>query len=88
MLFSAVVDADFLDTEAFFDAEKTARRGTYPDIRDLSAPFFRYLERLQSEADKTPVNSCRAVVLRQCVERAFRPPGLFSLTVPTGGGKT
>ncbi|CAI8970425.1 CRISPR-associated helicase/endonuclease Cas3 [Methylocaldum szegediense] len=92
MLFSCLVDADFLDTEEFMEEDKAKRRGGYPEIPELLACFDRYMkdmaERLAEKGPLTPVNRLRTDTLRQCRERAGEPPGLFSLTVPTGGGKT
>ncbi len=90
MLFSCLVDADFLDTEAYMAPVKTARRRTHPTIDELLARFTAYMEKLHAQAPATAVNALRARVLAQCIERAGqdRGNGLFSLTVPTGGGKT
>lgn len=93
MLFSALVDADFLDTEAFMDGGKA-------EARDGFAPLAHYLQRLDAHLEAKaagvtasgragdPVMRARADVLRQCREKAALPPGVFSLAVPTGGGKT
>jgi CRISPR-associated endonuclease/helicase Cas3 len=88
MLFSCLVDGDFLDTENFMDGEKAQSRGTFSSIEELLGKFDEHMTKLTSEAKPTPVNRVRAEVLRQCRERASGTPGLFSLTVPTGGGKT
>ncbi|HYE36743.1 CRISPR-associated helicase Cas3' [Methylocaldum sp.] len=92
MLFSCLVDADFLDTEAFMDEGKAERRGDYPEIPALLECFNRHMDemanRLAEKGPLTPVNQLRTDILRQCRERAAESPGLFSLTVPTGGGKT
>ena len=88
MLFSCVVDADFLDTEDFFEPEKAARRSGYPALSELLAPFSAYMADKQAEARDTVVNRIRAGILTRCIEKAKTPPGVFSLTVPTGGGKT
>ena len=88
MLFSCVVDADFLDTEEFFEPEKAARRIGYPALSELLAPFSAYMSAKQAKAQDTRVNRIRAAILARCIEKAKDPPGIFSLTVPTGGGKT
>lgn len=88
MLFSCLVDADFLDTEAFMDGDKAAARSGYLDIADLVDRFDKHMAALAANANNTLVNTIRANILRQCLKRAALPPGLFSLTVPTGGGKT
>ncbi len=86
ILFSCLVDADFLDTENFFEPERTALRSDYPAVSELLAPFSAYMQ--GKARDNTVVNRIRALVLARCIEKATNPPGIFSLTVPTGGGKT
>ncbi len=88
MLFSCLVDADFLDTEAFMDQGKTTQRQGYPDLAMLKPSFDSAIRQLADKADDTLVNRIRAHVLERCRQQATQPPGLFSLTVPTGGGKT
>ncbi len=88
MLFSCLVDADFLDTESYMDADKSKRRNDWPDVQDLLQQFDRFMAEKIRAAAPTPVNQLRADILRQCREKAQETPGLFSLTVPTGGGKT
>lgn len=88
MLFSCLVDADFLDTEAFMDADKAGQRSDTLTLSDLLPRFNAYMEEQFSHAPSTHVNRIRAEVLRQCRDKAHEAPGLFSLTVPTGGGKT
>lgn len=88
MLFSCLVDADYLDTERFMEADKTLQRGTYPNVIKFAEKFFEDLENLERNAPKTPVNAIRAEIRQACERAAELPQGLFSLTVPTGGGKT
>ena len=88
MLFSCLVDGDFLDTEKFMDGEKAQSRETFSSMEVLLGKFDEHMTKLTAEARPTPVNRVRAEVLHQCRERASDTPGLFSLTVPTGGGKT
>ena len=85
MLFSCLVDADFLDTEAFM-AETAPQRGGYDSLEVL-------LERLNTHTapwfpGKTELNRNRCAILSACQEKAALPRGIYSLTVPTGGGKT
>ena len=87
MLFSCLVDADFLDTERFLDPERSARRPRWP--ADILERMEKALERyVRTLPERAPVDRVRAEVREQCLEAAAQPPGLFSLTVPTGGGKT
>ena len=88
MLFSCLIDADFLDTEAHFDAGKPARREGFPTLGQMQVAFDAHMARTATAAEATPVNTLRADVLRQCREKADLTSGFFSLTVPTGGGKT
>lgn len=90
MLFSCLVDADFLDTENYMDPDKTGSRNGYQEIESLLARFSDHMQRLNAEASASKVNEVRGNVFRQCIERAEedRGNGLYSLTVPTGGGKT
>lgn len=88
MLFSCVVDADFLDTEAFVQPETTLLRAGYRDIAHLEEAFDRYMEQKMQTAPQTPTNHIRRDILRQCREKASFTPAIFTLTVPTGGGKT
>ncbi len=88
MLFSCLVDADFLDTEAFMQPERPGVRRGFPCVQELLPVFDRYMARLAAKAAPTAVNRIRGEVLARCRSQATQPPGLFSLTVPTGGGKT
>ena len=86
MLFSCLVDADFLDTERALSKEEKPR-----GIGD-SMPAL--LEKLQAhvakwlEKPKSDLCALRNEVLRRCLRGSEDPQGLYSLTVPTGGGKT
>ena len=88
MVYSCLVDADFLDTEAFIDAEKSSWRQGYPSLEALSEKLNSAIDRLMDGSPQTPINKHRADILKQCLNAAEEDPGLFSLTVPTGGGKT
>lgn len=88
LLFSCVVDADFLDTEDFFEPAKAAARGNYSQLADLMPRFVDYMQEKQVAAAETKVNLARAAVLSQCIAKAAQAPGIYTLTVPTGGGKT
>jgi len=88
MLFSCLVDADFLDTEDFMNQDQPKDRGGYPTLVELKPLFDSHMQKMVSEATNTPVNAARQEVLAACKDAAKQEPGLFSLTVPTGGGKT
>lgn len=87
MLHSALVDADCLDTERFYDAARHALRDRDGDL----APLWEALSSDQEclmDGVTGAVNAARAEVYHACVAAADKPPGVFRLTVPTGGGKT
>ncbi|MBU1044209.1 MAG: CRISPR-associated helicase Cas3' [Candidatus Omnitrophica bacterium] len=88
MLFSCLVDADFLDTESFMTPENAKKRGIYPRLKELLSRFDKYMEQKEKNADTTAMNKARAEILKICRVKALSTPGFFSLTVPTGGGKT
>ncbi|MBA4356114.1 MAG: CRISPR-associated endonuclease Cas3'', partial [Desulfovibrio sp.] len=85
MLFSCLVDADRLDAESVGDTDRAALRGAYPALAELADRLDRHLAKFSAD---TPVRRIRAEVLASCRAAAELFPGLFSLTVPTGGGKT
>lgn len=88
MLYSCLVDADSLDTEGFADPVASSARGRYESFETLSQEFDEYMGALLSGAEDTPINKYRREICEQCREKASLPPQMFSLTVPTGGGKT
>ncbi len=88
MLFSCLVDADFMDTERFMNPEQAATRPRFPKdvLEKMDKALTRYVESFDPE--DTLINRARAEVRKDCIRAAGESPGLFSLTVPTGGGKT
>jgi CRISPR-associated endonuclease/helicase Cas3 len=89
MLFSCVVDADFLDTEAFMNRDKASLRNqSSPKLSELLKHFDAFMDQLCTEAEPSQVNEIRAEVLAQCRVAADKEPAVYALSVPTGGGKT
>ena len=101
MLYSCLVDADYLDTEAFYSSleNKASERGGYPDLNALQHNFNQFIndfrrriaqapEKTEAEKRNAALNRLRSEILDHAVEQAVQPQGLFTLTVPTGGGKT
>ncbi|CAO3424282.1 CRISPR-associated helicase Cas3 [Azospirillum endophyticum] len=88
MLFSCLVDADRLETERFYAdlLDEPVERGCTLTVTDLRDRLNAHLA--QFEGRTSAVDSLRAEVLTAVRARADDEPGLFSLTVPTGGGKT
>lgn len=85
MLFSCLVDADFLDTEAFMK-DCPLRAMPQADMRLLLDKLNARLARFPAPSDELGFK--RQSILEDCVRAAEKPRGLFKLTVPTGGGKT
>lgn len=88
MLFSCLTDGDFLDTEKHMAPGKAVLRPAESDLSDLAQNLESHINQLQHQAESTRVNVLRAHILSECRQAALHQPGLFSLTVPTGGGKT
>ena len=89
MLFSCLVDADYLDTEAYMDNEKSGWRSKYPSFDLLDKRFWKNFNTLRKKSiPESIVNQKREIVLGDCLEQSSKSSGIFSLTVPTGGGKT
>ncbi|TAL31744.1 MAG: CRISPR-associated endonuclease Cas3'' [Spirochaetes bacterium] len=88
MLFSCLVDADYLDTEAFMKPERAELRGKYPTLKELKHRFDSFMDNKRREAKDNSINWERNAILQSCREKAKIEPGIFSLNVPTGGGKT
>lgn len=84
MLFSALTDADWLDTEAYFmnrplSLKTTAIKNLLQKLNTYIAPWW---------DAKKEINLRRCQILKSAIEHGDDRPGLFSMTVPTGGGKT
>lgn len=94
LLFSCLVDADFLDTEAHFNGFTAGkcRRSSGPTLDPLSAldGLDRYMREQIRPADQpsSPVRSARDTLWQACIASAAAPTGCFTLTAPTGSGKT
>lgn len=88
LLFSALVDADFLDTEAHFQPDHSAARGSAVTIDTLWERFEAYHRTHPPLQPGSAVNQVRREVYAACLKAASNDAGMFRLTVPTGGGKT
>ena len=94
MLFSALVDADFIETEAWFEMDENRKRR----YRESGLPLEpakalgwlqSYLHELtQKPSSSSSIQKLRTDLLNACLEAASSSPGLFTLTAPTGSGKT
>lgn len=91
MIFSCLVDADFIDTDKFYRRldGKSFLRGRSPQLSELKLRFDESLAEIIKRSDpEKKVNKLRKEILDNARLKAQLPPGLFTLTVPTGGGKT
>lgn len=84
MLYSCLVDADYLDSEAFMNPE-IDRKIDY-DYQIMNSKLNNYLNNFKNK--KGIINEKRQEILRKCIQCSYMPRGLYRLTVPTGGGKT
>lgn len=88
ILFSCLVDADFIDTEHFMCANKSELRGGGKTLTQLLPLLDDYLYKLKIASPASHINNIRGMVQQRCIEASASSPGFYSLTVPTGGGKT
>lgn len=86
MLFSCLVDADYLDTERFMQPQQYELRQGKSTLAELLPKLEAYLNAFGEP--RTEVNRIRAEIQQACRAKAECAPGFYSLTVPTGGGKT
>lgn len=86
MVYSCLVDADYLDTELFMRGE-SGRDGGEP-IEILYEKLIEHISVWLDNCDPNTINGRRTEILKHCLEMGREPKGLFRLTVPTGGGKT
>lgn len=85
MLFSCLVDADFLDTERFM-RPNTLKRGEFSDLEELYKRYNAYIMAWGNPTNK--LNEKRTEIREECINAAHGQEGIYTLTVPTGGGKT
>lgn len=90
MLFSCLTDADYLDTEQFMNPEKFTSRPALIPMDTLLSRLEIKLEELskRNQVNPSKINIAREEILQRCLSMADNKPQLFTLTVPTGGGKT
>lgn len=88
MLFSCLVDADYLDTERFMNPSNFELRGKSDSISTLIDKLENYLTNLSKQTPQSPINDIRNEIQKYARAKGISPKGLFELTVPTGGGKT
>ncbi|MGC9218881.1 MAG: CRISPR-associated endonuclease Cas3'', partial [Athalassotoga sp.] len=90
MIYSSLVDADFLDTEKFMDPEKSSKRDNFKTLGELRSIFMNKMEEFQTQklSEGKEINKVRNNIYKECLAASQESPGIFSLTVPTGGGKT
>ena len=89
-LYSSLVDSDYLDTERFMTPEASEAREAreLANMEELLAKLESHMADLMEKAGDTSVNRARRSVYEDCLATAVQPSGLYTMTVPTGGGKT
>lgn len=90
LLFSCLVDADFLATEAFMNPNGARGRNAPPSdaLGQIDQLLSAKIKAFGKPTSDDIVNYQRAKVVNDCEHASNESPGLFTLTVPTGGGKT
>lgn len=90
MLYSTVVDADFVDTEGHFRGDRNYRpEGGLLEAEKLSESLSSYISGLSSKVTAAKsIKRIRSMLLEDCEQAALKAPGLFTMTAPTGAGKT
>lgn len=86
MLFSCLVDADYMDTDAFMN--QRAINKEYLSLEQLNDILTKYIHHLESTSHPSEINEIRHSILENCLSKSLQPRGVYSLSVPTGGGKT
>jgi CRISPR-associated endonuclease/helicase Cas3 len=88
MIFSCLVDADFIDTDDYYrrlEGRASRQQKKQPSLEQLRERLDITLAGFRADKE---INKLRTNILAHVRDKAAEPPGLFSLTVPTGGGKT
>ena len=88
VLFSCLVDADYLDTEKFMNVPSASQRGHHKKLSELLILLEDHFCKLNNNSEDSTVNVIRRCVQEQCIKMSSGENGFYSLTVPTGGGKT
>ncbi len=88
MLFSCLVDADYLDTESHFEPDRASVRAPGEEMSNLWVRFANDQASIIRSSPDTRVNRLRRAIYEECVATADTSQGAFRLTIPTGGGKT
>lgn len=88
MLYSCLVDADFLDTERFMNQRQFAMRKHYASLETLKQKLDSYMQKKRDGCAPSTLNEIREKIYGACLSKANGEAGFYSLNVPTGGGKT
>ena len=90
MLYSCLIDADRLDTADFENPKQAKARqyGNYIEWEELIKRLELHLKKFDQKPDKNKIDDIRKSISEACLKRAADKNGVYTLTVPTGGGKT
>ncbi|WP_160037047.1 CRISPR-associated helicase Cas3' [Paenibacillus sp. An7] len=89
-IFSCLIDADRSNTREFEEDELPAEIPDYnPFFQKSYDALMQHIHKISAEADQTnPVQVLRQAMSNQCEQFAYRDSGIYTLSIPTGGGKT
>ncbi|MGL4381909.1 MAG: CRISPR-associated helicase Cas3' [Vibrio sp.] len=85
MLFSCLIDADRIDSADFDQPSNKPERFKQPDWTSACDKIESFIAQFEPV---NPIDHIRAEISDNCFNRAQGETGIYSLTVPTGGGKT
>ena len=85
VLFSCLVDADYLDTEKFMNVSSASQRGHHKKLSELLILLEDHFCKLNNNSEDSTVNVIRRCVQEQCIKMSSGETGFYSLTVPKIG---
>ena len=87
-VYSCLIDADRTDTRIFEEESNEIGKDNTVDLLNKYQQKFEAYNQGFEDVNKTPINKLRMDMSNQCFEFANRETGIYTLSIPTGGGKT